>query len=394
MQRKRIWPWNEPFGDEDSLEIEGPTPEQVRKHRAGLRLKYWLSLVAIWVVGIVFLVSTCTYLIDDKMAENYYWDHYTAPTNLELAEHAKEISIESGATQVECGTYLENLESIDIVGGTYDAVWLVWFSWEGNEELDFTDNFRIYKGVINDGMEVVKDYTAEDGSRYQRFRIHTTVSKVFMTPRYPLDSHQLRMYIEPDYSVLKVNLKQSAFDDELNPNMSVGGYEIKRMNAGIEYVSYESDFDDPEVTAEGHVIKSEHMNQIEINRDGFGLYFRCFIALWATIVWCLIMLFAATRHKVDAFEFIPETLFGAAANILVGAALLPESEMLGLLEFGNVWGIFIIIAATISILVMNRERTHWRNDVFAERYGRIMLLSCGLLAIIGSVALPLSAYMF
>lgn len=393
MRRTRRWPWDEPIGCPEDGEEQAATPAEIKKHRTSLKAKYWVSLAVVWIVGLAFLISTCLYLINDKEAEDYYWDKYTAPTNTELAVSAQEISQNHDAAEVSCGTYLENLESIDIVDGTYNAVWLVWFSWQGHDELDFTDNFRIYKGTI-DELETVKDYVDENGKHYQRFRIHTTVSKVFMTPRYPLDSHQLRMYIEPNYSIIKVNLTQSQFDDELNPNISVAGYDITRMNAGIEYISYESDFDDPELTSEAHVIKSEHMNQIEINRNGFGLYFRCFIALWATIIWCLIMLFAATRHKVDAFEFIPETLFGAAANILVGAALLPESQMLGLLEFGNMWGIFIIIVATIAILTMNRERTHWQNDTFAERYGRVMLLSCTILAIVGCVALPLSAYIF
>lgn len=377
----------------DSEVEETATPEERRKRKKMLEFKYWGSVVLVWAVGIIFLAVTCSYLFTDREGEKEYWETYSAPTDESLAEEAQAIAKRSDAAQVTCGTYLENLESIAIKEGYYTAVWLVWFEWQDHDDLDFTENFRIYKGAI-DSLEVVQDYSDDKGVHYQRFRIHTTISKTFWTPRFPLESHQLRMYIEPDYSVEEVNLVQSTYDDKANPNMSVSGYNIINMDAGIEYIAYENDFDDPTIGEEDAVIKAEHMNQIEINRDGFGLYFKCFIALWATIIWVLIMLFAATRHKVDAFEYIPETLFGAAANILVGAELLPESLQIGLLEFGNMWGIFIIFAATVTIMTINRERTYWQNENFAERYGRTMLASIAALAIIGNLALPLCSFIF
>ena len=368
------------------------TPAERARRIKSLKFKYWGTIIAVWGFAAVFLVTACLYLHFDKSNEDVYWDTYSPPSNTEVAEQAQTIAAREGATQVDCGVYLENLESIGIKDGHYNAVWLVWFSWKGNEELDFTNNFRIYKGKI-DKLEVVRDIVASDGTHYQRFRIHTTISKVFWTPRFPLESHQLRMYLEPNFSIGEVHLVQSDNDDVINPNMSIAGYEINRLEGGIEYVKYENSFDDPEIRSEEHVIKSEHMTQIEISRSGMGLYFKCFIALWATMLWVMIMLFAATRHRVDAFSFIPATLFGAAANILTGAALLPDAMEMGLMEFVNFWGILIILTAAVSIMVINRERTHWKNEEFAERFGRIILGSVIVLAIVGNIALPLSAFM-
>lgn len=52
---------------------------------------------------------------------------------------------------------------------------LLWFRWNGNEELDMANNFRIYKGTINT-LQVVKDYH-ENGENYQLLRVDASVFK-------------------------------------------------------------------------------------------------------------------------------------------------------------------------------------------------------------------------
>lgn len=91
---------------------------------------------------------------------------------------------------------------------------------------------------------------------------------------------------------------------------------------------------------------------------------------------------------------IPAALFGTVSNIMVGANLLPDALEVGLLEYVNIWGIFTILAVTISVINVNRIRSKFEDRDFAKFFGRVMFYSIITLTLLGHVLMPLSAYMF
>lgn len=374
-------------------EKEPERKQQTQHNRTSSRVtKLILSIVFTWVLGGSFLIATCIQLGNDRADVVDRWDIYLQSDETIEAE-AEEIARKNGATEVTVGTYLENLKELDVKNSTFRAVWLVWFSWEDNDKIDFTDGqFFYYNGYINK-ISVIKDETTRTGGHYQQLRVDVSISQAFHTPRFPLESHILRSYIEPTYDVSEVIFVKSDDTDGINQNINVYSYEIERTASSIKYIAYSDDHDDPSINDDSTVL-AEYMDEIEVNRSGVGLYVKCFIAIWGTTLWVLIMLFVATRHRVDVFSMIPATLFGAVGNIMIGANLLPEALNLGLLEYGNIWGIFIVLAGTVTITVLNRERNHWHDNDFADKYGRFMFFSILALAIIGNIALPLASYQF
>lgn len=356
-------------------------------------IKIILSIAFTWILGGAFLVVTCVQLYNDKQSIDTRWEGYLQSDPAAEAK-AHEIATDYGATQVTCGTYLENFKELDIKNSSFRSVWLVWFSWEGNDDIDFSDNgFIYYNGNINE-LTTIKDEVTEDGVHYQQFRVDVTISQAFHTPRFPLENHLLRLYIEPTYDIQEVILVMSDDQDSVNRNINVYGYQIERLASIIKYISYDDNHDDPAIEEGSVTVISEFMDEIEVNRMGWGLYVKCFIAIWGTTLWVLIMLFVATRHRVDVFSMIPATLFGAVGNIMIGANLLPEALNLGLLEYGNIWGIFIVLAGTVAITILNRERSHWHDNEFADSYGRFMFITILILAVVGNIALPLVSYQF
>ncbi|MGI6105540.1 MAG: hypothetical protein ACOYD7_05015 [Raoultibacter sp.] len=381
------------FGQEDREAETSEEDQTQHKKRSSRVLKVVLSLLFTWVLGVIFLGLTCFQLMEDRENVDTRWEEYKK-SDEQVVQEVEAKASAGGATEVLCGTYLENLKEVNMADSYYEAVWLVWFKWEGDAPIDFTDDgFIFYNGIIN-RMNVLEDVVTDDGVHYQKFRVDVKVSQTFHTPRFPLENHIIRSYIEPNYDITDVILRQSSDVDSVNKNINIVGYDISRMTSDIKYYAYQDNHDNP-IIPEGSVkLTSEFMDEIEINRSGIGLYVKCFIALWGTTLWVLIMLFVATRHRVDVFSMIPATLFGAVGNIMIGASLLPEALTLGLLEYGNIWGIFIVLAGTITITVLNRERFHWHDDNFADRYGRFMFFSILILAIVGNIALPLASMQF
>lgn len=339
------------------------------------------------IVAIAFLTITVTALYQDKKAEDQYWESMLKPP---AEVEARASTFDQNATKVLTGTYIENLKEINIKSSSYRVVALIWFKWEGNDSLDMAKHFRIYKGTMNK-MENVKNYH-ENGVNYQEVRCDVTITKSFWTKRFPLESHQLRMYIESELPVDDVVFVNDKENSGVNSGLGISGYYLKRNATGTTMVEYDNNRSDPEIP--GGVINSEQVTALEINRNGMGLYVKCFVALVGTITWVLITLYICTNHRVDPLSMIPAALFGTVTNIMVGANLLPDALELGLLEYVNVFGIATILVVALSIININRIRNKYEDREFAAYYGRVMLFTVTTVTLLGNILLPISAYLF
>ncbi len=349
--------------------------------------RFFLNFIIFIIVSTTFLATACFSLWKDKTSEDAYWQDGFQQSE-RVTEREAEVS--GNATRVLVGSYIENFKQLDIKNSSYQVDLLVWFRWEGDKDLQLIDNFRIYKGNINK-KEVVKDIY-EDGIHYQLARVDATISKNFWTKRFPLESHQLRMYIETNYTVSDVILEPDIENSGVNKGLSVSGFKLVRNEVGAYGIEYDSTRSDP--TVEGNVVSSEFVSALEINRDSWGLYVKCFIALLGTLSWVLITLYICTYHRVDPLGMIPGALFGTVANIMVGASLVPDALQLGLLEYVNIYSIFILLFATWTIININRIRNKYEDKDFAKYFGRIMFYTISGFTIIGHVVLPVTAYLY
>lgn len=352
------------------------------------RLFSWLAIFS--VMAGIFLTYAITTVHNDRAKQDANWE-YPFTVNEEIMADVERIRGESNPTEVAIGTYLEDLKDFSLKNGTFRLTSMVWFKWKGNDDLNFVDNFRVYKGYIN-RSSLIEDITLHDGTRYQSFRVDVTITKQFETSRFPLESHQLRMYIEPDYTINEVVLVDDKESNSYASNISITGYEICNYDTGIFYYRYPTDYGHGEYS--NGKISSEHITAIELNRSSVGVYLKCFIALFGTTSWVLIVLYICTFHRVDPLGMLPAALFGTVTNIMVGANLLPDALDLGLLEFINFWGIFTIITVTVGVININRIRNKFEDRDFAKFFGKTVFFFVLMVIILGHTLIPLAAYKF
>ncbi len=324
-------------------------------------------------------------LLTDRAHANESWDAYLQDPPQQAAAALEE---GKNATRVQVGTYVENLRDVDLKNSTFRVQFLVWFRWQGSPGLDPANHFRIYKSSVNSQSVVAEVY--QDGINYQLVSVDATVSKNYTTARFPLESHQLRFYVESTLPVQQVLYEADRADSGLNRNLAVTGYTLLRHGIGAVTYHYDSTHGDPRMT-DGET-NAELVTQMEINRADFGMYFKCFIALAGTLTWTLIALFICTYHRVDPLGMLPGALFGTVSNIMIGASLLPDALKLGLLEFVNIWGMLSILGATIATIMINRERKKSQGGEFAGYYGRWLFYTILVITVAGQVTLPLAAY--
>lgn len=344
------------------------------------------SMLGIVLVGIIFIGYSCFSLLSENNIENQEWITNTSVSD----EMAKKIdAISTDATQVTVGVYTENLKEISLKTNSYRGVFKIWFKWDGDRDLDMINHFTIYKGYIN-SSSVIKDYH-EGNTNYQLIKVDATISKTFRTDSFPLDSHQLRIYVESNYTVNDVVFVGDYDNCSVNGSLSISGYNLTESKYGILAHEYNTNNGDPEL--QSGAIVSEFMSAVKIERNSFGLYSKCFVALFGTSIWVLITLFLCTYHTVDPLSMIPGALFGTVSNIMIGANLLPDALGFGLLEFVNIFGVYTILAVALAIININRVRNKYHDSVFAGFYGKLMFYSLMVIVIAGHILIPLSAIM-
>lgn len=360
--------------------------EGTKKWQPWQKKRLFLCLFILIFGGILYLSFAARDLYTDKVGEESYWNRYLT----EGEENTEKIdAISQDAVPVTTGVYVENLKEVNLKNSSYRITAKVWFKWDEKEDLDMIHNFEIYGGTMNK-LELLED-KVYDGIHYQCARMDVTVFKNFWTKRFPLESHQFRFYIEPLYRVQKVKLVADE-DSGVNPGIGIAGYKFKRFAASIFNQEYDSSYGDDTIT--GDLITSEYMFQMEFNRNGFGLYLKCFIALFGTSLWVFITMFLCTYHRVDPLSMIPAALFGTVSNIMVGANLLPDALDIGLLEYVNTWGVFTILSGAVVIININRIRNKYQDHEFAAKFGRIMFYSLVTMVIAGHIIMPVCAYIF
>lgn len=360
-----------------------------------MKRKLGLSLLAAFVFFGIFITVSCVSLYQDKMAENDYWNKYASETTAE--QKAEVASRSENATKVKVAICLEQIRSIDIKNSTFDVVILAGFRWENDSSLDFSKDSTInfYRGQVKDTQ--VKDSSVTDGTYYQMVRYEISINKQFWTPRFPLESHQLRIYMEPAKTVRDIVLEPDKDSSYISENIGVTGYNTTRFDVEQVIQHFDTgllnpDYDSFDRGSDTYI--TEVMTAVEVNRDGFGLYFKCFIALYGTMAWILLCLYICTYRRVDPLGMVGAAFFGAVSNIMVGANLVSESLSLGLLEYMNVFGICVILAGVMIVIAINASRKERGHEKFAKLYGRAMLIAMTLIVLIANIAMPLSAYMF
>lgn len=376
--------------EENSTKDKAPRPgadsTEKKKWESWQKKRLGFCLAIIILGGTLFLGFAARDLYVNKANEEVYWnDHLTE----DKSNEAKIAEISKDAIPVTCGTYVETLREVNIKNSYFRVVAKVWFKWDADEDLDMIHNFEVYNGVMNK-LEILED-KVYDGIHYQCARMDVSVFKNYWTKRFPLESHQLRFYIEPLYRVQTVKLIADE-DSGINPSVGIAGYEFEKFSTTIFNQEYDSSYGDDTIT--GDLITSEYMYQMEFNRNGFGLYLKCFIALFGTSLWVFITMFLCTYHKIDPLSMIPAALFGTVSNIMIGANLLPDALEIGLLEYVNIWGVFTILSAALVIININRIRTKYQDHEFAARFGRIMFYTLLTLVVSGHIILPVCAYIF
>ncbi len=301
-------------------------------------------------------------------------------------------------TEVLVGTYIESIRNVSMVDSSFEAVFYIWFSWEGDEAFSPGDSFQIVSGSI-DNKELVSEHY-DDGQNYQRYKVTATVDKYYNLTRFSLEDHMLNIYIEDttrDGSALRyvADTEQT----NISSRVSISGFDIyEAISSVVKPHVYHSTYSSPSAADGEDRVFSQYIVGVSIVRESVSFYLRVLIPYVLSV---LLALFALFSHRTDADSLGLSgcAFFGVVANAYVVSSLIPSNGGgFGLLDMINMVSLMsVLLVVAVSLFSLNAR--HTLAEAEQEDNGFLRAIDLGAFFAIGAgylifnIVLPFCAMM-
>ena len=177
------------------------------------------------------------------------------------------------------------------------------------------------------------------------------ITKFFNVSRFPVDDHVLTIEIE-DGSLLQEQLRYVADNDSsaVSPQVEIPGFTIYRTGAVVKSHRYQTTMGDPRAAAGSSTTYSRFRFGIWLNRTNLDFYFKVFLGLIASVVIALLAFFVKPARMDARFAVGVGAFFGAVANTVATASLVPDTSTFTLTDM-------VIAAGLVTIFLTMVEST-------------------------------------
>lgn len=248
------------------------------------------------------------------------------------------------------------------------------------------DEFSIGNGkVIADSLEYLDKgtaYKSESSFRFgQKLHFNANINKKFDSPRYPLESSQFRIYIQPtrttDYIRYIPDESMSGFSTYFSIS---GGYSLVTEKGGIKnfivmnnyYV--DKDLDRSSITYGKEIIKSQLEIVVRANKHGLSVFINSFLNIIAVAAWLILAFFNQSFNKDDSIGMIGTGFFSAISAILLGFSIVSSADTFSLLSVVNIFTLGMVLTMGYESIAARRANKIQDASLIAYRTVKIRVL--------------------
>ncbi|MEF9894882.1 MAG: hypothetical protein RR296_01200 [Clostridia bacterium] len=361
------------------------------KEFASLTRKYKMKIVIAMLILIVpmgvYAVRASILMYNNKVETVSKYDQTPLIDDAKMAE----LTIVEGSVPVKTGMYMESITNVSVSNNSWQNTFLLWFRWNDADDpmgylkdpADYPGNrFIIGNGSFSPASKtlMIDRHGVEDGlpagEHYQQYRISSTVEKYFDTTRYPLDSHQLKIFIEDERDMSRVRLIPDDEFSGVSPYLTVAGFDVINTTCGSYLNEYSSKMNDP--VFENVAFETEGKKTMEfvfvtrVARSGYGLFLKAFLSLFGMLLWVCIGLYNNAYNRVDAMGAMNTGIFGAVSSMIVGMNLLSDARGSGLIEYVNFFALAMILITTVYVISINRARARKEDVTYTDCYAQML----------------------
>ncbi len=352
---------------------EAQHPLTVREERIWFRAST-LAIVAIFVVGGGLLAwSQHAAKTEDRLHQRLLMDPAAQDPGVTSAEPAPVAE----ATPVTVGVYVERIPSLSIKETSWKAVFDLWFRWEG-DLLNPGEDFVLMDGTIDAKEKLVE--SQEGAEHYVRYRVSATFTKSFRITRFPIDEHLLTLALESgDKRRSEMVFVPDTGSTTVSSRVAVPGYKLTEFK-GIEKAhSYKTTRGDPKLLVGTKSTFSQYRFGMSIQRDGWGLYFKMFQALFVAVGVAMLACFIKPTDVDPRFGLGVGGLFAAVANSYLVGSYVPDTGEFALADVVNAIGIVAILVTLIESTVSLYLWDRCGEEALSQRLDKVsfsIMLSC------------------
>lgn len=352
--------------------------------------RIYLAALLILVPMGIYAILGATHMYQNKIEAMRKYDEKIEVTQ----EKMDLLTGAADAKRVSVGMLMESVADVSVRDSTWVAQFLVWFRWEGDEWTPKEypgSTFFVGNGIVN-SKQLVEEYH-QDGVHYQQYRLIATIEKYFDTTRYPLDSHQLKVFIEDDRDISEVCYVADDEHSTLSPYLIIAGFDVISYDTGVYLNEYPNTLGHPTLEQKGFDGKKtmEFVFITRVNRGGYGLFLKAFLSLLGILLWVCIGLYNCAYNETDAMGAISTGIFGVVSSMIVGMNLLSDARGSGLIEYINFFSLAMILLITVFVIQINRYRAHEYPHAFTTCYAKTLFWVASALSFATIISLILCA---
>jgi len=306
---------------------------------------------------------------------------------------------------------------------------------ESNVYDQYPRNFNIGKGVDNDSLAYYyapgEPYylLTNDGTKEFRFFQNCVftakVSKAYDNPRYPLETAQFWINIEPTSWLHVNNLRYVAKDvidvskdqttNETYKSCSIDEGIYKAMSEDVAFTDGFRLVNNEDIKPTNHMVEynidkdnedysySKYTIVVRANRAAFtsgnflpSTFLQSFINLLAVVIWIIIAFYNQSYANEDSLGMLGTGMFSAISATIVGLQTLSDASMFSLLTMVNIFTLAVILIMTYESIMAKRANA--KNDKIAIAYNgvklRIMFYILTICTLIIFIGLPIASYIW
>lgn len=322
----------------------------------------------VWSVFLFFFYMLAIYYLSNKIIS--FKNEATNRHNARINIQEKIDSDNSQASKVSVGIYLERIAELSTKNTSWTVDFYIWFRWQ-DSTLNPGSTFQVVDGEILT-CDMIDTFTLNN-DRYAQYRVVAQITKFFDVKRYPRDNHLLTISIEDKkHSIDILRYIPDTVDSFISSRVIIPGYTIGNPVLKTKTHSYKTNFGITNTASKTNTKYHQAIFSVEISRPDWGLFFKMFQALFASVGIALLV-FLMDPAGEGRIGLGIGAFFAAVASSCFSTSELPGIGVLTMNDMINIFGMITILLSVLSSIISMHIVKNPQNTEIARLYDIVSL---------------------
>ena len=303
---------------------------------------------------------------------------------------------------VRVGTYIIELNSLDLKTMSFRIRFWIWFRWNEDDAKfirDPLETFDIVSGRIESKTNVFREKFS-DGTIYAVARVDAEIHQPLDPFRFPLDSHTLALKIQPESDASYVRYVPDLANSKIDKAVFLPGWVVKDKFGSVSSVEFSTSYgyEATQKNIVGHSEYSEFKYLIGVSRPILRVFFKTFWATFLSVMLAFLM-FAIPQNKEELqFHLGVGSIFAATANYYIissSSSSIGTLTLADAISFLSVFTIFVSISTVVFCLAyQHKPHGSLIESEIEHRYLKFMKMAYRLIGISYLIGLVFCLYIY